>query len=202
MHPVRVHFFWLQVFRNCEIRSRPKVFFYLTSLQRLYSVLHGTAPYHKHPPSRTQRENPTSDPPVILPAQSMSNEDLLFQECTEISQLGAEGECSPSSSGDPFVFYAVAARALSESTAFEGTVAAVWMVSGSESWSESNEICRDILQCEAIDERMLDGDNVEVHKRILHRDYRFVSSRCTKDEILLMLCFHTHLTRAKVTVLI
>ena len=111
------------------------------------------------------------------------SEGLSFEECTELSRFGAG---SSSSAGNPFVFNADAARERSDSTTFEGRVVAVWMVSGSESWHEVNGICKDILQCEAIDERILDGDNVEVHKRILHRDYRSVSSRCTRDEILLM----------------
>ena len=61
------------------------------------------------------------------------SDDPLFQVCPEISQSGAGSEYSTSSSGDPFVFNAVATKAKSDSTTLEGTVVSAWMVSVSES---------------------------------------------------------------------
>ena len=47
--------------------------------------------------------------------------------------MSGGSEYIPSSSGDTFVFIAVAAGARSDSTTFEGTIVAVRFVSGSES---------------------------------------------------------------------
>lgn len=98
-----------------------------------------------------------------------------------MSKLSAGSESVSSLLRDTFVFDDAAGSARSDSDTFEGIVVAVWMVVGSESWSEVNEICKNILQCGVIDKIILANVNIEVHNRVLHKIYRSVKPRRTRS---------------------